>query len=173
MENNSIEIWKVLPAWFALIFSSLSLVVSVLSFKVAKRKEERSLPNIAFYHDSGFTTAEVDGSRSYKFAMSLTNRSEASSSIIMIEGILLGITKTGVDISLRIPCAVDNADASNPLKPGAKIAAGETLAGRISFVATPHMLKSLFKIERFRISVTDGFGEQYLFNPGPLREINH
>lgn len=167
-----LELLKLIPSWIALIFSALSLTVSVLSLRFARRKELRGLPQLSFYLESGLLTTLADRTRLYRFALSLTNRSEAASSIVNIEGILRGVTNAGIEVTIRVPRSAESAGDSDPLRAGAKVGSGETLVGTISFSASPHVLQNLRRIDQFLIAVTDSFGEQHTLNPGPLKEVS-
>lgn len=161
-----------MPSWIALIFSALSLTVSLLSLRSTRRKEMRSLPQMSFYLESGVITTLEDRTRLYRFALSLTNRSEAASSIVYIEGILRGVTNAGVEVTIRVPRWMEDGKDDDPLRSGAKIGAGETIVGTISFSASPHVLQNIRRIDRFLVAVTDSFGEQHILNPGLLKEVS-
>lgn len=169
---TTLELLKLVPSWIALVFSALSLIVSLLSLRYTHRKEQRALPQMSFYLESGVLTTLADGTRLYRFALSLTNRSDAASSIVAVEGILRGVTNSGVEIKIRVPRSANVSEDVDPFQAGAKIGAGETLVGTISFPASPHVLQNLRKIDQFLVSVTDSFGEQHILNPGPLKEVS-
>lgn len=171
-DTTTLELLKLIPSWIALVFSALSLVVSLLSLRSTRRKELRGLPQMSFYLESGVLTTLADRTRLYRFALSLTNRSDAASSIVNIEGILRGVTNTGVELTIRVPRSLDVGGDVDPLRAGAKIGSGETLVGTISFSASPHILQNLRRIDQFLVAVTDSFGEQHILNPGPLKDVS-
>lgn len=127
---------------------------------------------MSFYLESGVLTTLADRTRLYRFALSLTNRSDAASSIVNIEGILRGVTNAGVEVTIRVPRNVESLEDVDPLRAGAKVGSGETLVGTISFSASPHILQNIRRIDHFLVAVTDSFGEQHTLNPGPLKEVS-
>lgn len=166
-----LELAKVLPGWIALLFSFASLLVAGWSLKITRDKEKRLRPSIGFYLSQGVLEVGRDGSRSYRFAISVSNRSDNPTSIANLEGILRGVTKEGVEISIRVPLRLPAENAGDGLVPGARLDAWATLVGHCEFVASAQLIERINNVRPMRLCVTDSAGGEHFLDPGPLNEV--
>lgn len=173
MVNNPpwLEIAKILPGWIALLFSFASLLVAGWSLKITRDKEKRLRPSIGFYLSQGVLEVGRDGSRSYRFAISVSNRSDNPTSIANLEGILRGVTKEGVEISIRVPVCQSAESPAEGLVPGARLDAWATLVGHCEFLASAQLIERINNLRPMRLCVTDSAGGEHFLHPGPLNEI--
>ncbi len=153
-------------AIIAIFLSVFSLYYARASVALAKAQDLRRAPKLSAEFIRGdYITNPIDGSRRYQLEVSIGNLSDSDNAITRAELCLTYLMGGSAEMTLR----VGQADGDDRLRLPTRIAAHETVAGRLEFRVTGDVIKGN-RIEAYRVELTDTHGEIVAFEPLLLSE---
>ena len=175
--TNYADIANAIAAWFALVVSAFSFLVSRQAHRLAEKAEARKSPNLFLYLDKGFSRTEPkQGDKIYAFLISINNRSDADNSVATIElhVTYLSPNKTELTIKVKSDATLlqEFSASGNALMPPLRIDAHQTVSGWCCFKFDNVILNG-GKIEKHVISATDSYGNEAKVEPLIIQEYSH
>jgi len=152
----------------AIFLSIFSLYYARASLSLAKAQDIRRAPKLSAEFIRGdYITNPLDGSRRYQLEVSIGNLSDSDNAITRAELRLTYLLGGSAEMTLRVGQTENDSD--DRLRLPKRIAAHETVAGRLEFSVTGDVIKGN-RIEAYRVELTDTHGEIVAFEPLLLSE---